>query len=323
MSSQNEIERLQPVLDFWPLGGVRSVTEILNGAVNQVFRIEASLGNFYLRLYKTEDRGRVLREHALIEYVAAHNLPAVQTLPSRFGTSLIEYQGKYGALYFEAPGHQVKKTDLTEVHARASGTMLAQLHKILKPLPDAGYRKYSLNWDAREWIARLDKIEAVLLQRPHLSEADQWVLYRLKDQREWMRNPACLHSYVPKYSAQVLHGDYHQGNLFFQKETVCGVIDWDQAVYMPRGFEVARVASYMFDLKRDLTMAFLEAYMALNPLPQEELEDGAKAWGCHCDHYVWAQEEIYLHGNERARVFIPDTPYKPFSEVWAQLTKTL
>lgn len=319
MVSSVENERLQSILELWPLGRVHSITEILDGAVNQVFRIEASLGNFYLRLYKTEDKSRILREHALIEYVAAHNLPAVQTLPSRYGTSLIEQSGKYGALYFEAPGQQIKKSDLTLTHARAAGLMLAQLHKVLKPLPDVGYRKYSLSWNGPEWVQRLDRLEAVILQRPSLNDADERVLSRLRAQREWLKDPACPQSYVPNFPAQVLHGDYHQGNLFFQRETVCGVIDWDQAVYMPRGFEVARVASYMFDLKSEPTKVFLEAYRSLHPISQEELEDGAKAWGCHCDHYVWAQEEIYLNGNERARVFIPETPFIPFAQAWKKI----
>lgn len=319
MSTEQVPVPIQEILEFWPLGAIRSVIEVLDGAVNQVFRIEATLGNFYLRLYKTLDRSRVEREHALLEYVAAHNLPAVQTLPSRYGTSLVEYRGKYGALYFESPGRQLKKTELTIEHAKAAGKMLAQLHKVLKPLPDTGYRKYSLNWEAGEWVERLNKIETALLQRSHLTDFDQWVLSRLRDQREWMRNPDCCHSYVPQFPAQVLHGDYHQGNLFFQNQTVCGVIDWDQAVFMPRGFEVARVASYMFDLKKDFTLAYLNSYQGIFPISREELEDGAQAWGAHCDHYVWAQEEIYLNHNERARVFIPEVPFEPFMKSWKRL----
>ncbi|UXR63503.1 phosphotransferase [Bdellovibrio bacteriovorus] len=319
MKNPAELERLHNILKYWPLGAVTSVEEILNGAVNQVYRVQASLGNFYLRLYKTSERARVEREHALLEYVAAHNLPAVQTLPSRYGSSLIEHDGKFGALYFESPGKQIPKSELTAGHAQAAGKMLAQLHKILKPLPDVGYRKYSLNWNGPEWVERLNRIESAILARTSLNEADQWVLQRLRAQRQWLQDPVCAHSYVPKFPAQVLHGDYHQGNLFFQKETVCGVIDWDQAVFMPRAFEVVRVASYMFDLQPELSRVFLKAYLDLNPLSAEELADGAKAWGCHYDHYVWAQEEIYLNNNERARVFIPEVPFVPFHVLWEKL----
>lgn len=310
---------LKSLLELWPLGSIDSVVEILDGAVNQVFRVQASLGNFYLRLYKTLDRSRVEREHALLEYVAAHNLPAVQILPSRYGTSLVDYQGKYGALYFEAPGRQLRKSELNQVHAKAAGKMLAQLHKILKPLPDTGYRKYSLSWEVGEWIERLERIERALLKRPQITEADQWVRSRLLAQKEWLRSPDCPHCYRPQFSSQVLHGDFHQGNLFFQNQTVSGVIDWDQAVFMPRGFEVARVASYMFDLRKDLTLAFLQSYQDIHPISQAELEDGARAWGVHCDHYVWAQEEIYLNQNERARIFIPNVPYEPFMKSWKYL----
>jgi hypothetical protein len=47
----------------------------------------------------------------------------------------------------------------------------------------------------------------------------------------------------------------------------------------------------------------------------DELDDGARAWGCMSDHYVWALEEVYLQGNERARRFIP-LPFRPFARAW-------
>jgi hypothetical protein len=50
-------------------------------------------------------------------------------------------------------------------------------------------------------------------------------------------------------------------------------------------------------------------------ISEEELDEGARAWGCMSDHYVWALEEVYLHGNERARRIIP-LPFRPFSHVW-------
>lgn len=310
---------LQSFLQQWPLGDIRSLREIVNGAVNRVYQVDCRMGTFYLRLYKTKERSVIEREHHLLEHLAAHNLPAVQTLPSRYGSSIVELDGQYGALYFQAPGHQLTTKDLTKVHAQAAGKMLAQIHKALKPLPDAGYRKYSLQWNLPGWLEKAHKIEEVILKKGLEQELDQRVWQRLRAQMNWLQDSKCEHSYVPQFPAQVIHGDYHQGNLFFQRSSVCGIIDWDQAAYMPRAFEVARVASYMFNLEPELTRYFLDSYKAINNLHDDELLDGARAWGCHFDHYIWAAEQIYLYGNLRAQVFVPTVAFEPFEQAWQRI----
>jgi homoserine kinase type II len=36
---------------------------------------------------------------------------------------------------------------------------------------------------------------------------------------------------------------------------------------------------------------------------------------------VWPLEEVYLHGNERARRFIPHAPFVPFAEGWRRVVE--
>lgn len=323
MSPIEEKNFARELLKLWPLGVVKSVNEALGGAVNQVFRVDSGLGVFYLRVYKTAEKNRVLREHKLLEFLASKNLPAVQTLPSIYGQSIVEKDGKFGALYFSAQGTQVSKKQLTLGQAQGAGEMLARLHFALKDLPDVGYRTYGLNWDQTEWISRLKKIIDLIEARETKTSLDTHIQQRLKDQMSWLNSKDAIHSYSPTSLDQVMHGDYHQENLFFTNNTVSTIIDWDQAVYMPRGFEIARVCGYMFDLEPEKTRAFLKAYQKINPISKEELEDGAQAWACHSDHYIWAAEEIYLHGNTRAQVFIPEVSFFPFYEKWQRVTQDL
>lgn len=311
------------IIQLWPLGRISQISEVLGGAVNQVYRVESSLGVFYLRVYKTSEKERVLREHRLLEFLASKNLPAVQTLPSIFGQSIVEKDGKFGALYFAAQGEQVQKQDLTLDHAEAAGAMLARIHLALRDLPDIGYRKYSLDWDQAEWLKKLQKVLDIIATKESLSSLDIHIQKRTRQQMEWLKSDLAVHHYEFSSPCQVMHGDFHQENLFFTNKTVSTVIDWDQAVYMPRGFEIARVCGYMFDLEKNKTLAFLKAYLEINPIAPAELDDGARAWACHSDHYVWAIEEIYLYKNERAQVFIPQVDFFPFYSKWEVITNKL
>lgn len=310
---------LRDFLLEWNLGTSFRIHEIPEGAVNQVYKIETSEKNFFLRIYKSSDPATLLREHALIDRVSAEGIPAARPLPTKSGDRFVIHGGKIAALYTEAPGRQMKRADLGLVHAVAAGKMLAKIHRATQDFPNQGYRIYNLSWDSEAWVEKLNKIEMLIQARSHKTVSDSWALDRLQDQRHWLLNPLCSHYYVPQNPSQVLHGDFHDGNLFFGDGQVSGVIDWDQSTFMPRAFEVVRAASYMFGLDPEPTSVFIKAYRELFPLSEAELEDGAQGWGRRSDHYVWAVEEVYIHGNERARVFIPHRKFLPFQEMWAKI----
>jgi homoserine kinase type II len=307
------------VLSHWELGAIAAIEEVLTGSVNRVFRVRARRGTFYLRIYKLADRLTVEREHALIAHVAAAELPAIGPVVNNAGATIVPAGERIASLFPEAVGEQIAKRDLSREHAALAGEMLARLHRCTAALPDAGYRSYQLRWPTQKWIERLAVIADAVSARAHRSSADEQVLQRLEAQRAWLANPRCAHAHQPVFAAQVTHGDYQHTNLFFAPGRVSGIIDWEQALYMPRAFEVARAVAYMFDLERSATRSFLAAYRSATSMSDDELHDGVRAWGCMSDHYVWALEEVYLHGNERARPFIP-SGFRPFEAAWDEAT---
>lgn len=314
-----EHEQCRALLAAWPLGEVTRIERQLGGATNRVYRVQASTGVSFLRIYRRAERALAEREHALIAHARRGGVPTVALLPARFGSSVVEMDGVVCALYEAAPGTQFPNGALGHAEATAAAACLGHLHQALLPLPDAGYLRWQLAWDGPEWIERLNVVERALSLRPVLDDTDRWALERLQAQRQWLGHPDCAHSYEPRSTRQVVHGDYQAMNLFFRDGRVSAVIDWEQAAFMPRGFEVARACSLLFRLEPGPTRAFLRAYAAANPLEDRELEDGARAWGCFADHHVWAIEEAYLRGNDAARRHIPHTPFRPFRQAWGEL----
>lgn len=308
----------EAALQHWELGAVSAIDALQTGAVNRVFRVTTARGQVYLRVYRTQDRDVVAREHALIVQVLAAGLPAVAPIASTSGDTVIVVDSTPCALYEAAAGFQLEKHALALEHALAAGEMLGRLHGVLARVADAGYRRYRLRWPAEAWRERLAGIARAISARGDDS-ADAHVLQRIRDQRAWLAEPRCSHAYEPVFTPQVIHGDYQHANLFFAPgavSAVSAILDWEQAAYMPRAFEAVRAAAYMFDLEPQHTRAFLHAYRDVTHIGDDELDDGARAWGCMSDHYVWALEEVYLHGNERARRYIP-RDFRPFEQAWA------
>jgi homoserine kinase type II len=308
-------------LRHWALDPPIALSPLDAGSVNRICRVQAGAGTFFLRTYRTADPAVVGREHALIAHMQVAGIPAVAPVAAHGGLTVVASGGALHALYPQAEGEPVAREHLMPTHAEAAGAMLARLHAAARRLPDAGYRRYRLAWDAEAWRARLHTIECAIVARADTTDTDHQALEHVRAQRCWLSDPRCAHSHVVLAPAQVTHGDYHDANLFFGPRGVSGIIDWEQAAWMPRAFEVVRAAAYMFDLQPALTQAFLRAYSAHSDLGPEELDDGARAWGVMSDHYVWAPEEVYLHGNERARRFLRQSPFRPFLDVWAEVQR--
>jgi homoserine kinase type II len=273
-----------------------------------------------LRVYKRFDRAMALREHALIQHVRGRGLPAPSPIVA-CSESVVERDGRLAALYEAARGAQIAPGSARLEHARAAGEALARLHRATAGLPDAGYAPRTFGWDGAAWVERLNVIERAIRARRDGELADAWALQRVEAQRAWLSQPACPHGAAPRFPPQVVHGDYHDANLFFEGDRVSAIIDWEQAAFLPRAYEVVRACFFTFRLAPLLSQAFLLAYRSVSELSDAELADGAASWGCHADHHVWPLEEVYLHGNERARRFIPHAPFVPFAEGWRRVVE--
>jgi homoserine kinase type II len=315
----DEHGQCRQLLDAWNLGQVTSIQRQLGGATNRVYRVQAGASVCFLRIYRRADPLLAEREHSLIAHARRHGVPTVAPLPARSGSTVVQVDGAVCALYEAALGTQLSNGELGSCEAIAAARCLGHLHRALQPLPDVGYVRWQIAWDGPEWIERLGVVERALSRHGLRDDTDRWALERLRAQRQWLDHPDCVHAYEPRSSRQVVHGDYQATNLFFREGSVSAVIDWDQAAFMPRGFEVARACSFLFRLEPELTLEFLRAYQAANPLQEAEFEDGARAWGCFADHHIWPIEEAYLHGIHAARRFIPHAPFRPSREAWEKL----
>ncbi|MGI2897133.1 phosphotransferase, partial [Vibrio alginolyticus] len=180
-----------------------------------------------------------------------------------------------------------------------------------------------LSWDKSAWVDRLQKIVAAIETNSEF-DMNNSVLRRVKQQRDYLASSEATHSYTPLTSRQLIHGDFHHFNVFFDSNcTVSDVIDWDLVQNMPPGYELARACMYMFDLELHRSLALLKGYLSVKPLSRLELNDGAKAWAVYADHYVWALEEVFLKNNTAAQKFIPQRDFIPFMEQWLQIESAL
>jgi homoserine kinase type II len=242
------LEQAWAALDSWELGQIFEVQVVPEGSVNRVYRVQAEDRVFYLRLYRATEQAVLECEALVMAAAKAGGVPVPEALPTRSGPPWLNLDGQLCTLFREAVGEQVARANLTSTHAATAGRALAHLHRALKSLPDLGWRRYRVQYDPSEWLARLDTIGTAIRSLPEPDETDAWALQRVREQAEWLADARCPHAADLSGPCQVIHGDFHDANLFFAEsgEQVTGVIDWEQAAWMPRAFEAMRCAHYVF-----------------------------------------------------------------------------
>lgn len=246
---------MDEVLAAWGLTSHR-IEHTAGGATNETWSVSHGQTVAFLRRYRTTDRSSVEREHQMIEAVADVGLRTPRLVRSIGGSTIVESNDALFALFEPASGRQLEPPSLSPAHASSAGRFLAELHHATATLSIDGLRSWKLDWEGASWSRRV-RSTAERIPQDSATEVDRWAYQRCLEQAAWLDDPACAHSYTPQFGAQVIHGDYQHANLFFNGDDVSGVIDWDTASAMCRGFEIARACSFMFQLEPERTGAFV------------------------------------------------------------------
>ncbi|OOE52763.1 phosphotransferase [Salinivibrio kushneri] len=301
----------------WPyIGQCSSIEEIECGAVNVTYKVHAR-HTYFLRGYQTLTDAQILQSHQIQRSLATQLPFVIAPCFTEKALTLIKFNGASYALYPAAHGKSVSK--LSSAQAQSAGFALALVHSALVQHDGSAFPTITLSWEKEVWLRKLETIIKQIRQTP-TSDDSYWAMRRAEQQQEYLANNNSDHQYKIVTQRQLIHGDYHQANLFFDRHNaVSGPIDWDLLQNMPRTYDVIRACAYMFQMDPLLSSAFISGYTSQLPLTAEELIDGARAWGMYADHHIWPLEQVYLHNNVAAKRFIPHQDFLPFSQQWCRV----
>ena len=108
----------------------------------------------------------------------------------------------------------------------------------------------------------------------------------------------------------IIHGDFHEENMFFKNKRVRWVFDWEMVSTAPRSIEVARSLDffcfYGHHETRNFNLAkiFLGGYNSVYPIDKEELANGIRGWYFHQLYDAWSLEGYYLKNRKELAIFL-------------------
>lgn len=313
-------QALDQIREDYALPLLFSATPVTGGYLSRNWRLAAADSGYFLQEYRFTEITPVAAAHASLFHFQRAGIPTIAPLPMRDGQTIWRYGDRFYALFPFVTARQLRRGALSVAAVQSIGALLAQLHRAGQQvtLPHVQRRRLKDNRPIFQQQAPL--ILDLIQRQPAQSAFDQLAVQTLRRQLALVETTAIDYATLPLASDHLLHGDFHDGNLFFdEQEQVHAVFDWEKTEIAPREIEFVRALLFIcFSNPNNFCATFapanfrlgealLRAYQARYPVMQETLVAAvhARYWGSLCS--LWVVEEHYLQQNWRVDPFLEAT----------------
>jgi homoserine kinase type II len=268
---------LSAILDISVLPSLRSHAS----GPDSVYLVRTENGAYVLRPFRTEVLSAIELHNQFLRWAESQNLSFTQRIiQTRSRANFFEYENRNWWLssYIEADSvFEWTKPTWSEEICEQSGRVLAQLHKVLRDFADNSPGVLS----AANLSANLDESVVTGLEA-RLNEA-------FSKSRKFSSQKEVVAPLVSKALSQIqtsssankqlVHGDYHPGNLLFRNNYAIAIIDFEYLNFEPAIYDVAYAivmfcADWTEDARIDIRKlkAFLAAYVSAQTSSELDLD---------------------------------------------------
>lgn len=252
------LEDAQRLADAHHLGQAHHVEPIPAGSVNSNFFLDTDHGRFFARIYEEQEHEGVAYEWALLDHLAARDLPVPRRVPGP-APGQVRVAGKPTGLFEQVTGRESCQSAVTPERAAAVGAGLARCHVATA---DFGWRREG-RFGPADIRRRLDGVLAST-HRPDLLSAAA----RLQEALD--ETHAVWPSELP---TGVIHGDLFRDNVRWDGDRIVALIDWESASDGPYAFDLMVCVlawCYGDDFDWGLARSLVHGYTATRPLTDGE-----------------------------------------------------
>ncbi len=219
------------VCSHYDLGILRSVKAFHRGSLRSPKVVLKSDGRAFLlkrRAPGRDDIPRVTLAHEIQEHLVRKRFPAPRIIPTRDGKGWVEWKGRVYEMFEYVRGAAFEPEPTV---AEDAGKALGWFHRLAADFKPA--------WTPPGGTYHHHAGMARMLERLVARDAAFRTIARRLGQ--WYEKAAVRaeQSGVSRWPVQVIHGDWHPGNMIFQAGRIVGVIDYDAVRLGPRVIDAA------------------------------------------------------------------------------------
>ena len=270
------------------------------GMVSNSYILTTTMNKFFLKTYRGDFDINV---HNIEKFMEGFGIPAINAIAVDMSEKSIIYP------YVESDrSHNYEMSDYYTM-----GKMLANIHSasfgkvVLEKSGKFLYEEVKNNQSLVETKKYIDFIEKKDIKD------DTDLLFLIYLQKKLQYSGSFINNEILPNDV-LIHGDYHAGNLLFDKKTreIIGICDWDKSKYAPRTYDVARAYLYIgfssgtedLELCEEIGEKVLQGYRSVLPLSDEDLKKGIMINLKSYIYTSWLEENYYKLNNPRTNKFI-------------------
>lgn len=296
-----DFTELTPLLeDIFDVGRVMGYERLHSGFMSQNYRVNTSVGSFFLKRYR--DRMNTIIHEIKIaeEYFYKHGIPIILPIKDRYGREAF-WCGAWYSIFPFIEGKSPTGPEMNKDLIISLATTLAKIH-------DAGdrftFRPFQMIriGNKRKFLMENVELDRLIFKKQKLTEQEEQIQQLLDLKRRLFKNSSRPpESFSMPYDC-LLHGDYQHFNVFADTQQITHIYDLERTALGPASYEIAR--AIFLDCFEDgweeknfnNAQLYLSAYRAKRALTLEAFTEAIEFYYYNVIHTSWIEANYLIYG---------------------------
>ena len=270
-------QELQLVLSYYDIGKIDSTTQLKAGNKKAPKKIIKCGDKKYLlkrRPHGKDDPFRVAFAHTIQKILIAENFPIAKIIPNKQNETAFAFSGHIYELFEYVQGSRFRPSPQATFNA---GRTLAQFHKLTSDYPSPLKPVATIYHDSENIRGFFQNIS-----QAHNLQLDKVAKELSSHYNLAARNVNNLGFH--DWTQQILHGDWHPGNILLAEQQVVAVLDFDSIKIAPAPCDLANAMLHFSIvagkpnpcdwpdfLNIESLKHFLKGYLSYQPISKKQL----------------------------------------------------
>lgn len=238
---------LAHVLVQYDLGQLRDARRTEHGFVDDNWIIDTDQGRYFLKRRhprRRQSSDLVRAQHDLIRWLHWAGFPAPVLVPTSTGETFLSLGDELFEIEEFVEGQSYDHN--RPAHMEAAARTLGLFHSLVRDFAPGALCDQQELYHPLSTDSIFDNLLEAWLFDQTAKEAD--AVRRIREQVASLTARFASHGKLPR---QVIHGDYHAGNMLFDDDRIVAVVDYDKTNWQPRIAEVAEALIYFSSPRAD------------------------------------------------------------------------
>lgn len=304
------------IVKNYHLTSVYTATPVTTGFLSENYVLQTEREKYFLKQYRYVKPQTVAAVHAAKFFFAQANVPVILPYRNKKHDTFFAFENKYYSLFPFVEGRHLQRGCFSTQALHTTAEMLAKIHRTGQHANPFPVQKSQSKLDYERFVTSAQQILNIISRQERTAfnelaaECVSLKLHLAEQQR-------AAFTAIDLVSDHLIHGDYQEGNLFFDKnEQVSHVFDWEKSSLAPRGLELVRAIEFIcFSNPNDYKAVFseenygkarqfLQSYHQAYPILLSEFFVASQLRYLQKILSLWVETEHYLENSKRVDVFL-------------------